>query len=224
LIQRKVGRVRRGQDQQIRVRTAASWPAADRSREMTAITHHHLPPTRGSAKRRPPLVVYGIFLVAAGLAAAAMPLMATFTASLMFGGLLLGSGIVGAISSVATWSAKGAFWRLLWAVVAVLAGVCIAFHPWSGALTLTLLLGVSLVVQGLIGLIYAVHHRKECRRAWAWMAIGSLLTAFLGGMLIVALPGAGLIVPGMFLAVSFLCFGFSVIAAGFAKRPAEAEA
>ncbi len=97
------------------------------------------------------LVIYGAFLILFGLGALLLPLMATFAASITFGGLLFVSGVIGLITLIVDWRAKGFVWRLLWAVVAIVGGLCIYFHPWEGALALTLVLGASLIAQGLIG-------------------------------------------------------------------------
>lgn len=164
------------------------------------------------------LVIYGAFLIIFGFGAFLMPLIATFAASITFGGLLFVSGVIGLIALVVDWRAKGFVWRLLWAVVAIVGGLCIYFHPWEGALALTLVLGASLIAQGLIGVGHAISHRHMKKCPWGWMAVGGVITAILGSLLVWMLPGAGLVVPGLFLALSLLSFGLSLIAVGFSGR------
>ena len=167
------------------------------------------------------LVIYGALLVLLGLGAVLAPLMATFVASVMFGGILFVSGVMGLFVAFADRHAKGLVWRLLWASVATLAGLCIYFHPWGGALALTLVLGASLIAQGLIGVGHALSHRDANHPHWGWMAAGGAATTVLGGLLVWMLPHAGMMIPGLFLAVGLMSFGLSLIGVGFSGRAAK---
>lgn len=164
------------------------------------------------------LVVYGALLIVFGVGAVLTPMLATFVASAAFGGLLFAAGVVGLIALIADWRAKGFIWRLLWAAVTIIAGLCIFFHPWEGAFALTLVLGVSLIAQGLIGVGHAISHRNTVNSPWRWMVMGGLLTAILGAFLVWMLPHAGMMIPGLFLAIGLLSFGFSIIAVGLTGR------
>jgi uncharacterized membrane protein HdeD (DUF308 family) len=173
------------------------------------------PAGRASAWWRTALVIYGALLVLFGLGALVTPLLATFLASVMFGGILFVSGLLGLFVSASDWRAKGSVWRLLWAAVATLAGLCIYFHPWGGALALTLVLGASLIAQGLIGVGHALSHRDADHPRWGWMAAGGTATAILGALLVWMLPHSVMMIPGLFLAVGLMSFGLSLISAGF---------
>lgn len=186
---------------------------------MTDTTHDsamHL-----SAWWRGAIITEGAFLLLLGLGAILMPLAATMAATLLFGGLLFAAGAIGLISSLFDWRATGFFWRLLWGAIAALAGLCILFHIWLGALSLTFLLGASLILQGLVSAAHAVAHRHRKRCPWGWMAIGGFVTAVLGFILIWTLPHAGLLIPGLFLAVNLFTYGFSLLAIGFARAPKQ---
>jgi uncharacterized membrane protein HdeD (DUF308 family) len=174
-----------------------------------------------SASARALLVVYGLLLLGSGVGAFLLPILATAVASMMFGALLFSAGAIGAITLIGNWRAKGFVCHLLWSAVAVFGGLCIALHLMAGALTLTLVLGAVLIAQGLVGVVHGFHHRSDCEGSWGWMALGGLLTAVLGALLLFALPNAALLVPGLFLALSFFTFGLSVIAAGLAKVPSR---
>lgn len=171
-----------------------------------------------SAIWRTVLVIYGVVLLAFGLGALVLPMLATLAATLTVGGLLFASGVVGLIALIFDWRTKGFVWRLLWAVIATLGGLCIVFHPWEGAYTLTLVLGAILLVQGLVSLVHALTHRHSKGCPWGWMAAGGVITALLGGLLVWALPHTGMMIPGLFLAVSLLSFGFSLIGIGLSRE------
>lgn len=174
--------------------------------------------SRPPAWARVGLVIYGALLILFGVGSVLTPMVATFAASVTFGGLLFAAGVVGLISLIADRRAKGFVWRLLWAAVATIGGLCIFFHPWEGAFALTLVLGASLIVQGLISVGHAVSHRQTANCPWGWMAVGGVLTTILGAVLVWMLPHAGMMIPGLFLAISLLSFGFSMIAIGVTGR------
>lgn len=178
------------------------------------------PAGRASAWWRTGQAIYGALLVLLGLAALLAPLLATFAASVMFGGILFVSGLLGLFAVAADWRAKGAVWRMLWATVTTLAGLCIYFHPWGGALALTLVLGAGLIAQGLAGVGHALSHRDAAHPHWGWMAAGGVATAVVGGLLVWMLPHSVMMIPGLFLAVGLTSFGLSLIAAGFGGRGA----
>jgi uncharacterized membrane protein HdeD (DUF308 family) len=159
-------------------------------------------------------------LIALGVGALAVPLLATFAASISVGAFLFASGVVGLAMLAIDWKAQGFVWRLVWALVAVVGGGCILIHPWPGALALTLVLGASLMVQGLIGVGHAWAHRRSKNCPWGQMAFAGVLSVILGALLVWALPHAGLIVPGAFLAINLVMFGASLMAIAFTQPKA----
>jgi uncharacterized membrane protein HdeD (DUF308 family) len=163
-------------------------------------------------------VIYGALLVLFGLAALLAPLLATIVASVMFGGILIVAGLLGLFTAAADRRAKGSGWRLLWAAVTTLAGLCIYFHPWGGALALTLVLGAGLIAQGLIAVGHALSHRDADHPQWGWMAAGGVATAILGALLVWMLSHSLAMVPGLFMAVGLTSFGLSLIGAGVSGR------
>lgn len=179
-------------------------------------------PTKRPLWWRTAISIHGALLLVFGVVALLAPLLATLTASFTFGMLLIASGVLGVALLVFDWRAEAFVWRLLWSIVAIIAGACILVHPWEGALTLTLVLGASLIAQGLISVGHAFAHRRHKRCPWGQMAFSGVLSIALGGLLIWALPHAALIVPGAFLAVHFIFFGFSLFAVAFRKSEAAA--
>ncbi len=167
---------------------------------------------------RTALLVYGGLMLAFGVAAALAPLLATFAASVAFGGLLFASGVVGLVALVVDWRAEAFIWRLIWSAIAIVGGLCILLHPWPGALALTIILGASLIAQGLAALGHAFAHRRHKTCPWGQMAFAGVLSIVLGGLLVWALPHAGMIVPGAFLALNLMSFGLSLIAVALSQN------
>jgi uncharacterized membrane protein HdeD (DUF308 family) len=165
-------------------------------------------------------MIVGALMIAFGAAAAFAPMLATFAASLWFGAAMLASGVSGLALLIVDWRAKGFVWRLLWSIVAVIGGVCLLVHPWPGALALTFILGAALISQGVIAIGHALAHRSHASCPWGRMALGGVVAIVLGALLIWALPHAGMIAPGVFLAVNLISFGLSLFAAAPARDAA----
>jgi uncharacterized membrane protein HdeD (DUF308 family) len=163
--------------------------------------------------RRIVFMVVGALMIAFGAAAAFAPMVATFAASIWFGAAMLAAGVSGLALLIVDWRAKGFVWRLLWSVVAIIAGICLLLHPWPGALALTVILGAALIAQGIIALGHALAHRTHKSCPWGRMALGGVLALVLGALLIWALPHSGMIAPGVFLAINLISFGLSLFAA-----------
>ena len=180
-------------------------------------------PTAVSAPRRAlwwrtAITIYGMLMIVFGVVALLAPLLATYAASVTFGAVLLASGLLGAAMLILDWRTEAFVWRAVWSVIAIIGGLCIVIHPWPGALALTLVLGASLIAQGLVAVTHAFAHRGHKNCPWGQMAFAGAVSAVLGALLIWALPHAGLVVPGVFLALNLVTFGLSLIALAFAKR------
>lgn len=190
---------------------------------MTDATAPSPPSTPLNKDRRPgwqrtAVAIYGALVLAFGVGALMAPFLATFAASVSFGALFLASGVVGLAMLALDWRAQAFVWRLLWALVAIVGGLCILIHPWQGALALTFVLGLSLIAQGLIAVGHAVAHRRHKSCPWGQMAFAGVISLILGALLVWALPHAGLIVPGVFLAFNLITFGASLLAVAFTKQ------
>lgn len=138
---------------------------------------------------RTAITLYGALMLVFGVAALLAPLLATLAASVSFGALLVASGVLGLAMLIVDWRNEAFIWRLAWSVVAIIGGLCILIHPWPGALALTLVLGASLIAQGLIAIGHAIAHRKHKTCPWGQMAFAGVLSAALGGLLVWATSG-----------------------------------
>ncbi|HWA23707.1 MAG TPA: DUF308 domain-containing protein [Caulobacterales bacterium] len=167
--------------------------------------------------QRTGVATYGALVLALGVGALLAPFFATFAASVWVGALLLASGAIGLAMLAVDWKAKGFVWRLLWALIAIVAGLCILIHPWQGAVALTFVLGLSFLAQGFVAIGHAFAHRHHTSCPWPHMAFAGVINIILGALLVWALPHAGLIVPGVFLAFNLITFGASLMAVAFTQ-------
>src|SRR5580704_1175242 len=114
-------------------------------------------------------LIEGIVLVLLGIAAIAVPPIATLAFTLVIGWLFLISGIVGLITTFYMRSAPGFWWSLFSAVVAIAAGIVLLRWPISGSVSLTIVLITFFVLEGIITIMYAIDHRNQQTLRWGWM-------------------------------------------------------
>lgn len=111
-------------------------------------------------------LIEGIVLFILGLLAIIVPPIATIAVEVLIGWLLLMSGIVGLIATLRMRGSPGFAWSLISAILGIVAGTVLLAWPLSGALTLTMILTVFLVLEGVISILYALEHRRGLSGRW----------------------------------------------------------
>jgi uncharacterized membrane protein HdeD (DUF308 family) len=106
----------------------------------------------------------------AGATAIVVPPLATLAVALLIGWLFLISGVVGLIMTFRMRQAPGFGWSLVSAILAIVAGIVLLGWPLGGALSLTLVLIVFFIIEGVASIMYALDHRRELSGRWGWMA------------------------------------------------------
>src|SRR5579863_5618915 len=106
-------------------------------------------------------LIEGIVLLILGIAAILVPMVATIAFTILIGWLFLISGVVGLITTFWVKGAPGFWWSLVSAVIAIGAGVVLLGWPISGTVSLTLVLIVFFIVEGVASIMYGIEHRRE---------------------------------------------------------------
>src|SRR5215470_5266575 len=121
------------------------------------------------------LLIEGVILVVLGTAAVVIPPVATVAVEIIVGWLFLFSGIVGLVMTFLMRGAPGFWWSLFSAVLAVAAGVTLIGWPGGGVLSLTLLLIVFFVMEGVATIMYAFDHKRELPGRWGFMLASGVI-------------------------------------------------
>lgn len=153
----------------------------------------------------------GIGLIGAGVLALANPFDASLAVELMLGWIFTISGtlqLIGAFGGPAGARVSAAIWGLL----ALFVGVSLLANPLGGLVSLTVLLGVLLVVSGLIRLVLAWGLRQS-NMFWSLLLSGAF-SVLLGGMIFADVMSAATQLLGIFLAVELIISGIGAIAMG----------
>jgi uncharacterized membrane protein HdeD (DUF308 family) len=157
-------------------------------------------------------LVEGIILVVLGLIAIVIPPIATLAVEILFGWLILLSGIVGLITTFYMRNAPGFWWSLLSAVVGIAAGVVLLIWPLNGVLTLTLVLIAFFAVEGIVTIMFALDHKRELSGRWGWMLASGIVDLILAVLIFQGLPGTAAWAIGLLVGINMVFGGTALIA------------
>jgi uncharacterized membrane protein HdeD (DUF308 family) len=165
-------------------------------------------------------LVEGIILLILGLAAIVIPPIATLALELLFGWLFLISGITGAIATFLMRQAPGFLWSLVSAILAIVVGIVLLLWPLSGILSLTLVLIVFFIVEGVTSIMFALEHKRELSGRWGWMLASGIVDLILAAIIIAGLPGTAAWALGLLVGINMVFGGTALI--GMALHAREA--
>jgi uncharacterized membrane protein HdeD (DUF308 family) len=160
----------------------------------------------------------GIVLLVLGLLAIVVPQIATIAVAVFIGWILLVSGAVGLLATFRMRTAPGFWWSLISAILGIVAGILLFRSPVSGALSLTVILTVFLIIEGIVSILFALEHKRELSGRWGAMLFSGLVDLFLAGIIIEGLPGTAAWAIGLLIGVNLVFGGVALIAMALHAR------
>ena len=162
----------------------------------------------------------GVLLVILGLAAMILPPLASLAVTIFLGWMFLISGIAGLALTLWAKGMPGFWWSLISAALAVGAGIVLLAQPVQGTLTLTVVVGVYFLAEGVATIMYALEHRRELSERWSWLLIAGIMDIVIAGIIITGLPGSALWAIGLLVGINLLFGGSTLIGMALAARKA----
>ena len=160
----------------------------------------------------------GILLVVAGVVAILFPLLSTIATKIMLGWIFLVSGVVLVIHAFSIQQWSGFFWGLLLGVLYAVVGGWLAFFPFTGIITLTLLLAALFLAEGVLEVVMAVRVRPH--EGWGWLLLSGLIAAAVGVLIAAELPSSATWAIGLLTGINLLSTGISFTVLALAGRRA----
>jgi uncharacterized membrane protein HdeD (DUF308 family) len=148
-------------------------------------------------------------LIVLGVIAVLFPLVTAIAAKVFLGWLILIGGVVEIVHAFSTkrWSAF--FYELLMGILYVIVGIWLAFFPLSGIFTLTLILALTFILQGVVQAMMAFHMRPH--EGWIWMLIAGLIAIAAGLMVINELPNSATWAIGLMVGITMISTGWAYL-------------
>ena len=164
----------------------------------------------------------GILLAVLGIAALILPPLASLAITIFLGWMFLISGIVGLVLTLWARGMPGHWWSLLSAVLALAAGIILLVSPVQGTYTLTIVVGVYFLAEGVASIMYAIEHRRELTGRWSWMLVAGLMDILIAAIIIIGLPGSALWALGLLVGINLLFGGATLIGMALAAHSGNA--
>jgi uncharacterized membrane protein HdeD (DUF308 family) len=169
-------------------------------------------------------LLLGLLLVVAGGAAIVVPAATvgtTFVVTILFGVLLMVSGVATIVGSfwIGKWS--GFLIQLLVGILYVACGVIMTERPGITVVTLTVFIAVSFVVMGIFRAVSALVLRFP---NWGWVLLNGVVTFLAGVIIYRQLPFDALWVIGLLVGLELLFNGWTWIMLSMTLRAVARKA
>jgi len=168
------------------------------------------------------LVGLGVLTVIAGFLAVAAPLASGLGVAVFVGAAVLVGGTARLIASFKAESFGQGAIAVLGGALAVIAGLIMMARPGLALATMTLMLAVYLLVDGVFGAIVAFGMRPQ--KGWGWMLFSAATGVLVGILLLREWPLTGMWAIGTLAGIHLMVSGFSMISIGSMARRLAGDA
>jgi uncharacterized membrane protein HdeD (DUF308 family) len=151
-----------------------------------------------------------------GVVAIGAPVVATIAVQFMLGWLLVISGIAEGIHAFMAQGWRGFLLELLSAVLYLAVGVLLLVNPLGGAVALTIVVAVFLIVEGIFKIITALRVRDH--DGWGWLLASGIVSVVLGVLIWAQWPASGLWVIGLLVGIQLLFTGWALVMLALAAK------
>jgi len=164
------------------------------------------------------ILALGIVYVIVGFIALGSIVTATAASVFIVGIMMVIAGVAEVINAfqIKTWG-KFVLWLILGALY-ILAGFMTIQNPLLAAAFLTLLLGGTLAISGIMRVILAFSMKEGT--TWIWPVLSGAVTLLLGIIILYRWPVSSLYVLGLFLGIDLVIAGASWISVSLGLRKA----
>jgi uncharacterized membrane protein HdeD (DUF308 family) len=162
------------------------------------------------------LLALGILMIILGVIAVGAPVVATIAVQFMLGWLLVISGIAEGVHAFMAQGWRGFLFELLSALLYLAVGILLLVNPLEGALALTIVLAVFLIVEGVFKIIMALRVRDH--DGWGWLLASGIVSVVLGVLIWAQWPASGLWVIGLLVGIQLLFTGWALVMLALAAK------
>jgi uncharacterized membrane protein HdeD (DUF308 family) len=162
-------------------------------------------------------IAVGIGLIVAGVVALRAPKAGAVVATLMFGWVAIGAGILEGIEAWSTRKERGAFWRFALSAAYLAVGIYSFARPTKTTMALALAFGLVLVARGIF--LAAMSYELRSTHSWGWVLFDGIVSALFGALVLARWPNRSVMLLGVFVGVSLLMNGLDhLMVAGEVRR------
>ena len=166
-------------------------------------------------------ILWGVLLIVLGVLAVGSPFVAAAVVSTFIAWLIIFAGVVHLAVAFRPHEISSRIWRLLVGIAYLVFGFYLASRPVLGVATLTLLLTVLFVVEGILDI--AMYFRTRTLQRSGWILMDGIITLLLGVMIYSRWPSSSVWAIGTLVGVSLIISGVTRVMLSLAVRRATDE-
>jgi uncharacterized membrane protein HdeD (DUF308 family) len=161
-------------------------------------------------------IVWGVAMFICGILAISLPLASSVGIVILLAWLILFAGVAHLVFAFHSHSIGGFLWKVLLAIVYGFAGVYMLMHPLLGVISLTLLLAVFFLFEGVVEIIFYFKIRGAANAGW--VLFDGIITLILGFLIWRHWPSSSVWVIGTLVGISLIFSGISRVMLSSAVR------
>jgi len=161
-------------------------------------------------------IVTALLLLVAGAASIVFPFLSAAAVTLVFGAVAMAAGVSQLLRFGAASDLGAKLFRLLSALLYVVGGLFVLLFPVDSTFSITLFLGVLLVVEGVMELAAAAAAAGPAR---SLVLLDGIITCLLGGMVLAEWPSDTVWVIGTLFGMALLFSAFRMFASSGGESP-----
>jgi len=177
-------------------------------------------PASDRHKAAPWFIGEGVVLILLAGLAVVLPIAAGIAGALVFGWVLILSGVMGFVSMFGSRRHARGLWLALSALVALVAGVLILWRPILGAAALAIFIAVYLLIDAVALIGMGLDQRRRRAKGWIWLIVSGAVDVLLAGLIVAMRPVGDTVLLGYIIAFDLLIAGIALITLGVAARKA----
>ncbi|MFA6022553.1 MAG: DUF308 domain-containing protein [Candidatus Pacearchaeota archaeon] len=164
-------------------------------------------------------LIFGIVMVIFGLLLMFFPVFGTIAIELLLGLTLLIIGIVGIVVGFVARKWKGSLFMLITGIVWLIVGLLLLLYPYKSIITLTLLMGILLILDSFFEMGKSYHLKSKFWRKVIF--IDGFCALILGVLVIIGWPWDAEWAIGFLFGISILFSGIALIGLSSAVKKAS---
>lgn len=153
-------------------------------------------------------LIQGILLLVAGALAIIYPLISAVAVILLLGWLLIISGVLQGIGLIGARHVPHFWLQLISAILAILIGFLFLRDPGQGLVTITLLLIIFFMIEGVSKIVFALTIRPLPQ--WGWVLASGIVGVLLSIFLLAYLPITAVWLVGLLLGIQLISIGAAI--------------
>jgi len=163
-------------------------------------------------------IVWGVWLIVFGMLAIGSPFLAAVAVNVVIAWLIVLAGIVHVVLAFHAHGAGSVIWKLLVGLAYLLFGAYLIMHPLLGVVTLTLVLAMLFLIEGILDIV--LFFKMRHLRGSSWVLVDGIMTLLLGLLIYLQWPSSSVWAIGVLVGVSMIISGITRVMLSLAVRKA----